>query len=189
MRCFPPSRSRSLLLPPPFISPVPSCLSQNVPCGGRLQAAALDGVLDPVCKGWLSRSNRSHAPTPFLPLPPPPLPLIFLQQLREGAADQALDPAYQAWPSDSHVRHARHAHYSRLLLPAPAPPLPFCKQLREGAADQVLDPAYQAWLSSIDTVSCAGLPMDYYATPSKHAWSVAAALGAAALLVAFLSQL
>lgn len=40
--------------------------------------------------------------------------------------------------------------------------------LREGAADNYLEPLYQAWLSSIGTVSSAGLPAEYFNTPAKY---------------------
>jgi hypothetical protein len=55
------------------------------------------------------------------------------------------------------------------LLPAEvAPTERYAKLLREGAAENYLDPLYQAWLSSIDTVPSAGLPHEYFNSPSKY---------------------
>jgi hypothetical protein len=48
-----------------------------------------------------------------------------------------------------------------------APTEKYMRALREGAADNYLDPLHQAWLSSVETVSSAGLGAEYYNTPSK----------------------
>mmetsp|Transcript_3715 Transcript_3715/g.7991 ORF Transcript_3715/g.7991 Transcript_3715/m.7991 type:complete len:320 (-) Transcript_3715:1139-2098(-) len=55
------------------------------------------------------------------------------------------------------------------LLPHEVSPTEsYMRKLREGAADQFLDPMHQAWLSSVETVPSAGLPNDYFNTPSKY---------------------
>lgn len=49
-----------------------------------------------------------------------------------------------------------------------APTEKYMRKLRDGASDNYLDPLYQAWLSSIETVPSAGLPQEYFNTPSKY---------------------
>lgn len=53
-------------------------------------------------------------------------------------------------------------------LPAEvAPTEKYMRLLREGAGDNYLDPLHQAWLSSVETVSSAGLGEEYWCTPSR----------------------
>jgi len=68
------------------------------------------------------------------------------------------------------------------MLPAEVPPTEkYMRTLREGAADNYLDPLHQAWLSSIETVSSAGLSAEYFNSPSK--WIAYGFLAVTALLV------
>ncbi|KAG2498527.1 hypothetical protein HYH03_003777 [Edaphochlamys debaryana] len=63
------------------------------------------------------------------------------------------------------------AFVSNPLFKLPQEVLPtekYVAKLREGAADNYLDPDYQAFLSGISTVSSAGLPSDYFNTPSRY---------------------
>jgi hypothetical protein len=61
------------------------------------------------------------------------------------------------------------------------------RALREGGADNFLDPLHQAWLSSVETVSSAGLGAEYFNTPGKHiAWGFLAVT--ALLVVGFFVQ-
>ena len=73
-------------------------------------------------------------------------------------------------------------------LPAEVPPTEkYMRALREGAGANYLDPLHQAWLSSVDTVSSAGLGPEYIATPSKYiAYGFLAV--AALLVVGFFAQ-
>jgi len=67
------------------------------------------------------------------------------------------------------------------------PPECYMRSLREGAAFNFLDPVHQAWLSSIDTVTSAGLGAEYYATPGRYVtYSLLTVVGA--IVCAFLSQ-
>lgn len=67
------------------------------------------------------------------------------------------------------VKAMAFTSHSLAMLPEELPPPEaYMRLLREGAADNFLDPTYQAWLSSVDTVTSAGLPNEYYNTPGKY---------------------
>ncbi|KAI8477334.1 MAG: hypothetical protein J3K34DRAFT_455214 [Monoraphidium minutum] len=66
------------------------------------------------------------------------------------------------------VRAAAFVSGPLAALPAEvAPPEKYMRALRDGAGDNYLDPLHQAWLSSVETVSSAGLGPEYYNTPSR----------------------
>ncbi len=74
------------------------------------------------------------------------------------------------------------------LLPAEVVPTEaYMRCVREGAADQFLDPGYQAWLSGIETVSSAGLPAEYFNTPSEKGKGVLGIAAAVLLVAAFVA--